>query len=47
MGQNIIMPCFDIDEDEIAYFYIQKTFKGVKISTIKMNNISRLGGALH
>lgn len=47
VGQNIIMPCFGIDEDEIAYFYIQKTFKGVKISTIKMNNIARLGSDLH
>ena len=47
VGKNIIMPIFDIPEDEIAQQYIQTTFPDCNIRQIEMKEIAKEGGALH
>ena len=47
VGRNIIMPIFNIDEDEIAKQFIQEAFPDCKIYQIEMEEIARKGGALH
>ena len=47
VGKNIIMPIFNIDEDEIAKRYIQDAFPDCKIYQIEMTKIAQKGGALH
>ena len=47
VGKNIIMPIFEIDEDKIAYQYIQEAFPDCNISQIEMKEIAKEGGALH
>ena len=47
VGKNIIMPIFDIPEDEIAQQYIQTAFPDCNIRQIEMKEIAKEGGALH
>ena len=47
VGRNIIMPIFNIDEDEIAKQFIKDAFPDCKIDGIAMTEIARKGGALH
>ena len=47
VGQNIIMPIFDIPEDAIAQQYIQTAFPDCNIRQIEMKEIAKEGGALH
>ena len=47
VGKNIIMPIFDIPEDEIAQQYIQNAFPDCNIRQIEMADIAKKGGALH
>lgn len=47
VGDNIIMPQFNIEEDEIAYQYVHDSFPNCKIKQIEMNDIAKEGGALH
>lgn len=47
VGNNIIMPIFNIEEDKIAYQFIQEAFPDCKISQIEMTKIAEKGGALH
>lgn len=47
VGRNIIMPKFNIEEDAIAYQYVQKSFPSCKIQQIEMKDIAKEGGALH
>lgn len=47
VGQEIIMPKLNIEEDAIAYDYIQNAFPNCHISQIEMTELVREGGALH
>ena len=47
VGRNIIMPIFNIDEDEIAKQFIQEAFPDCTIYQIEMTEIAQKGGALH
>ena len=47
VGKNIIMPKFDIEEDQIAYIYVKEAFPSCNISQIEMAKIAMHGGALH
>lgn len=47
VGRNIIMPIFNIDEDEIAKQFIQDAFPDCTIHQIEMTEIALKGGALH
>jgi len=47
VGKNIIMPIFDIPEDDIAQQYIQEAFPDCNIRQIEMAEIAKEGGALH
>lgn len=47
IGSKIVMPKFDISEDEVAKSYIEHCFPECDIYQIKMNDIVREGGALH
>lgn len=47
VGRNIIMPRFNIEEDSIAYQYVQNSFPHCKIQQIEMQEIAKEGGALH
>ena len=47
VGHNIIMPKFNIPEDNIAKQYIHEAFPYCKISQIDMTEIAAEGGALH
>lgn len=47
VGNNIIMPIFKIEEDKIAYQFIQEAFPDCNISQIEMKEIAQEGGALH
>lgn len=47
VGRNIIMPIFNIDEDEIAKQFIQDAFPDCTIYQIEMTEIALKGGALH
>lgn len=47
VGDNIIMPKFDIAEDEQAKRYVQNAFPDCTISQIDCTAIAKEGGALH
>ena len=47
VGKNIIIPIFDIPEDDIARQYIQNAFPDCNIRQIEMAKIAKEGGALH
>lgn len=47
IGNNIIIPKFDIPEDEHALHQIQTAFPSCTIHKIKMKDIVEEGGALH
>ena len=47
LGKNIIMPKFNIEEDEIAQKYIHEAFPNCTINQIEMTKIAQKGGALH
>lgn len=47
VGRNIIMPIFNIYEDEIAKQFIQEAFPDCTIHQIEMTKIAQRGGALH
>lgn len=47
VGKNIIMPKFNIEEDEIAQKYIHEAFPNCTINQIEMTKIAKKGGALH
>ena len=47
VGKKIIMPKFDIEEDDIAQQYIQAAFPDCNIEQIEMAEIAKEGGALH
>lgn len=47
VGKKIVMPIFDIDEDNIAQKYIQDAFPDCSIYPIEMKEIVKEGGALH
>ncbi len=47
VGNQIIMPIFNIDEDAVAKRYIEEAFPGCEIHQIDMEEIARKGGAMH
>ena len=47
VGDKIIMPKFDIEEDNIAEQYIRESFPNCTIHSIEMKEIVLEGGALH
>lgn len=47
VGKNIIIPRFNIPEDDIARQYIQNAFPDCNIRQIEMAKIAKEGGALH
>lgn len=47
IGNKIIMPKFNIDEDNIAYQYIHNAFPDCIIRQIDMKEIASEGGAMH
>lgn len=47
VGNNIIMPKFYIEEDNIAYQFIKDAFPDCNINQIEMREIAKEGGALH
>lgn len=47
IGSYIIMPRFDIEEDEQAINQIGKAFPECSIHTIEMSTLAKKGGALH
>lgn len=47
VGQHIILPSFSIDEDGIAYKYVQDAFPDCEIHPIRTDEIVNEGGALH
>ena len=47
VGNKIIMPKFDIEEDAVAKKYIEKAFPKCTIRQIEMAKIAEKGGALH
>lgn len=47
VGKTIVMPKFNIDEDDIAKDYIKTSFPDCDIYQIEMEDIVKEGGALH
>lgn len=47
VGNQIILPKFNIEEDEIAARYVQNAFEECEIHQIEMTDIAKEGGALH
>ena len=47
VGNEIIMPCFDIHEDRLAIQYISEAFPECNVHTIRMRRVAYHGGALH
>ena len=47
IGNKILMPSFDIPEDEQAFNYVKDAFPNCEIRQIQMRNIADNGGALH
>lgn len=47
VGQHIIMPSFNIAEDEIAYKYVTEAFPDCDVHLLEMAEIAKEGGALH
>ncbi len=47
LGNEIIMPIFNIDEDAIAWQYIHEAFPNCEIHQIEMAEVVKEGGALH
>ena len=47
VGKSIIMPAFQIEEDDIALQFIQESFPGCNTYQIEMTKIAKEGGALH
>ena len=47
VGKNIVMPIFGIEEDSVAFKYIEEAFPDCCIHQIEMAEIAEEGGALH
>ena len=47
VGNKIVMPKFNIEEDSIALNYVQKAFPDCEVYQIEMSDIVKKGGALH
>ena len=47
VGQHIILPSFNIEEDIIAYKYVKDAFPNCEIHQIEMAEIAIEGGAMH
>lgn len=47
VGNEIIMPYFDIHEDRLAIQYISEAFPECNVHTIRMRRVAYHGGALH
>lgn len=47
VGKHIIMPSFNIEEDEIAYQHVKDAFPDCNIHLLEMTEIAKEGGALH
>lgn len=47
VGNEIIMPCFGIDEDYQAERYVKEAFPQCNVHTIEVKEIAYDGGALH
>ena len=47
VGKHIVMPFFNIEEDNIAYQYVKNAFPDCHIHLLEMTEIAQEGGALH
>ena len=47
VGKHIVMPSFNIEEDNIAYQYVKNAFPDCHIHLLEMTEIAKEGGALH
>ena len=47
VGKHIVMPSFNIEEDNIAYQYVKNAVPDCHIHLLEMTEIAKEGGALH
>lgn len=47
VGKHIVMPSFNIEEDNTAYQYVKNAFSDCHIHLLEMAEIAKEGGALH
>lgn len=47
VGKDILMPIFNLEEDDVAYQYITTAFPGCRIHKIDSTEIAHDGGCLH
>ena len=47
VGKRIVLPSFNIGEDNIAYQYVKNAFPDCHIHLLEMTEIAKEGGALH
>lgn len=47
VGDKIVMPKFDIQEDAVALRFVKESFPGCEVRQIEMREVVKSGGALH